>query len=316
MIAFSEIMCNKTGSKLRGLTHTTLQVNVGNRCNQLCYHCHVKATPESENVMSWKTMESILKVAGEVKPELFDITGGAPELNPFLPRFLKSLSNQEHDVQVRTNLTVLQDSGMDEMMDLYKELQIRLVASLPCYLEEDVDHQRGEGVFKDSIEILWKLNELGYGLESELELDLVFNPEGPFLPPEQSQLEATYKEVLLNEYNIHFNNLLTITNMPIGRFQEWLEAQGNATEYQELLVSAFNASTLDRLMCRHQICVGWDGLLYDCDFNLALGLPVVTTPNRVTHFDAISHRNREIVTGPHCFGCTAGSGSSCSGALE
>jgi radical SAM/Cys-rich protein len=263
--------------------------------------------------MDWETMEEVLRIATIVNPTLIDITGGAPELNPSLPQFLRAMA--DYKVQVRTNLTVLLDPDLNELMDLYRDLRIRLVGSLPCYIEADVDNVRGKGVFKNSLQALQKLNELGYGVDHELELELVFNPEGAFLPPEQSELEHTYKDVLGKEWGIQFDRLLTITNMPIGRFKQLLEKEGNDLEYQQLLERTFNPSTLEILMCRHQICVGWDGLIYDCDFNFALKLPVKTTPKHVKHFDATSHRTREIVTGQHCFGCTAGLGSSCGGAL-
>jgi radical SAM/Cys-rich protein len=261
-------------------------------------------------------MEVILKVAKYVRPELVDITGGAPELNPSLPHFLKALVDRNYKVQVRTNLTVLLDPILRGQMELYRDLQIRLVGSLPCYKEADVDNVRGDGVFKKSLKILTKLNELGYGINPELELDLVFNPEAAFLSPDQSDLEATYKEILSSEWGVHFNRLLTITNMPVGRFKQWLDEEQQTAHYQQLLEEAFNPDTLDKLMCRHQVCVGWDGLIYDCDFNFAIKLPVATTPKHIHQFDPASHKTREIMTGPHCFGCTAGKGSSCAGALE
>ena len=299
-----------------GLTHRTLQVNVGNRCNHLCTHCHVQATPNSTDIMKWGTMEGVLEVAEKINPELIDITGGAPELNPLLPRFLAALADRNYKVQVRTNLTVLLDTELRGQMEQYRDLQIRLVGSLPCYIEADVDQVRGDGVFKKSLQVLQSLNALGYGVNPELELDLVFNPEDASLPPNQSQLEDTYKEILSSEFGIHFNRLLTITNMPIGRFKQLLEAEMQFTQYQQLLEEAFNPDTLEKLMCRHQVCIGWDGLIYDCDFNFAINLPVTTTLQHIHQFDSVSHRTREIVTGLHCFGCTAGSGSSCAGALE
>jgi radical SAM/Cys-rich protein len=266
--------------------------------------------------MGWELMEEVLRVAEVLNPELIDITGGAPELNPSLPRFLKALADRNYKVQVRTNLTVLLDPELKKQMGVYKDLQIRLVGSLPCYIEADVDVVRGDGVFKKSIQILKELNELGYGVNPELELDLVFNPEDASLPPNQSDLEATYKKRLSSEWDVHFNRLLTITNMPIGRFKKLLVEQGQAQNYQQFLENAFNPDTLDKLMCRHQVCIGWDGKIYDCDFNFALKLPVANTPESVHKFDSTSHSTREIVTGPHCYGCTAGFGSSCAGALE
>ncbi len=316
MQTFNERMLGETGSKLTGLTHKTLQVNVGNRCNHFCTHCHVQSSPKSTDIMNWRLMQHVLMVTKEIQPELVDITGGAPEMNPSLLRFLKALVDGNNNVQIRTNLTVLLDPRLKGYMEMYRDLQIRLVGSLPCYLEDDVDRVRGKGVFRRSIKILKALNALGYGVNPELELDLVFNPEGAFLPPNQSTLEDTYKEVLSTEFGIHFNRLLTITNMPVGRFKQMLEVEQQAAQYQQLLEDSFNPNTLDRLMCRHQVCIGWDGLLYDCDFNFALKLPVVNTPYHVDQFDRVSHKTREIVTGNHCFGCTAGEGSSCEGALE
>jgi radical SAM/Cys-rich protein len=316
MNKFAQHILNETGSKLTGLTQKTLQVNVGNRCNHLCTHCHVEATPASTDIMEWGLMEEVLRIAEVLNPELIDITGGAPELNPSLPRFLKALADRNYKVQVRTNLTVLLDPELKKQMEMYKDLQVRLVGSLPCYIEADVDIVRGDGVFKKSIQVLKELNELGYGVNPELELDLVFNPEDASLPPNQSDLEATYKKRLSSEWDVHFNRLLTITNMPIGRFKKLLVEQGQARDYQQLLENAFNPDTLDKLMCRHQVCIGWDGKIYDCDFNFALKLSVVNTPESVYKFDSTSHSTREIVTGPHCYGCTAGYGSSCAGALE
>ena len=316
MNAFAQHILGETGSKLEGLTHKTLQVNVGNRCNHLCTHCHVQATPTSTDIMKWESMEDVIKIAENVNPELIDITGGAPELNPSLPRFLKALVDRTYKVQVRTNLTVLLDPELRGLMEMYRDLQIRLVGSLPCYIEADVDQVRGDGVFKKSIHVLRILNALGYGVNPELELDLVFNPEGAFLPPNQSELEGIYKEIMSSEWGIHFNRLLTITNMPIGRFKQLLEADQQVAHYQQLLENTFNSDTLEKLMCRHQICIGWDGLIYDCDFNFALKLPVITTPQHIHQFESASHQTREIVTGSHCFGCTAGYGSSCAGALD
>ena len=316
MNKFAQRILSETGSKLTGLTYKTLQVNVGNRCNHLCTHCHVQSTPKSTDMMKWEVMEEILRIAERVRPELVDITGGAPELNTSLPRFLKELVDRNLKVQVRTNLTVLLDPKLREYMEMYRNFKIRLVGSLPCYLEADVDNVRGTGVFKKSLQILNELNELGYGVNSDLELDLIFNPEGAFLPPDQSELEITYKERLSSEWGVYFNNLFTITNMPIGRFKQFLDEEQQAAQYQQLLEMAFNPDTLDKLMCRHQVCIGWDGLIYDCDFNFALKLPVANTPTHIHEFDSASHKNREIMTGPHCFGCTAGKGSSCAGALE
>jgi radical SAM/Cys-rich protein len=316
MVSFNQRILNEVGLKLVGVSHKNLQVNVGNRCNHLCTHCHVQSNPNSEDLMTWELMEKVIEIAEYHQPELIDITGGAPGLNPNLPRFLEALNDRNHNVQVRTNLTVLLDPGLRGQMEMYRDFQIRLVGSLPCYLEIDVDNVRGTGTFKKSIQILKKLNVLGYGVNPDLELDLIFNPEEASLPPAQSELEKTYKAILSEEYDVYFNRLLTITNMPIGRFKQLLEVENQATQYQQLLENSFNASTFDKLMCRHQVCIGWDGMIYDCDFNFALKIPVTSTPKHVDQFDPKSHKTREIVTGPHCYGCTAGFGSSCGGALE
>ena len=206
---------------------------------------------------------------------------------------------------------------MKGMIEFYRDLRVKLVASLPCYLKKEVDSQRGEGVFERSIEVLKLLNKIGYGRDQNLVLDLVFNPEAAFLPPQQATLETDYKEELRKNFGIFFNKLITITNMPVGRFLQYLNKRHQYDEYDRLLRDSFNPRTVDKLMCRSQINVGWDGIIYDCDFNLALGLPVgFGIPRHIRDFDPAVHSKRKIVTGNHCFGCTAGNGSSCSGALE
>jgi len=217
---------------------------------------------------------------------------------------------------VRTNLTVLLEPAMETMMSFYADAGVKLAASLPCYLEREVDAQRGDGVFEKSIEALKRLNAIGYGSNPHLKLDLVFNPEGPFLPPEQSSLEDDYRKELCGNYGIAFGSVLTITNMPIGRFLRLLRRANQCRKYERLLRESFNPQTIEGLMCRHQIEVGWDGRVYDCDFNLALGIPIdYSAPSHIRDFDASRHSRRRIVTGDHCFGCTAGHGSSCGGVL-
>jgi len=299
----------------------TLQVNVGLRCNQHCSHCHVDASPKRRELMSWRTMELVLGLARRARPRLVDITGGAPELNPRLGRFVTALRTDCHNVQVRTNLTVLLEPKLTGMMQFYKDAGVKLVASLPCYLEPEVDNVRGEGVFERSLEALRRLNAIGYGRDPRLVLDLVFNPEADFLPAPQAGLEKEYREVLGKKYGITFNGLLTITNMPVGRFGEMLRRDGRDESYGRLLRDNFNPQTLDKLMCLHQIDVGWDGTVYDCDFNLARGLPARLDDSskkgaHVSRFDPERHTRRSIITTVHCFGCTAGAGSSCGGALE
>lgn len=293
-----------------------LQVNLGLRCNQQCIHCHLEASPSRTEMMEWPIMESVLEVARSVHCQLIDLTGGAPELNPHFRRFVKALRKEGHQVQVRTNLTVLQEPDMEDLPEFFKEYQVQLVASLPCYLEENVCAQRGKGVYKRSIHVIKKLNTLGYGSIPDLHLNLVYNPGGPFLPPPQSLLEEDYRRELGSRFGINFTHLLTITNMPLGRFRMELVRQKKEWDYLQLLRDYFNPQTLDGLMCRHQLSVGWGGTLYDCDFNLALGLPVNHgAPDHIKSFRLIDLGVRRIVTGEHCFGCTAGSGSSCRGAL-
>jgi radical SAM/Cys-rich protein len=304
------------GSHLSGLEIKVIQVNVGLRCNQSCKHCHLQCGPAREEMMDWETMTEVIRIAEDIQPELVDITGGSPELNPHFRRFVTELRNNGHTVQARTNLTALMEPGMEDLPEFLKKHEIHLVASMPCYLEENVNAQRGNGVYEKSVKILRKLNALGYGKESELPLFLVYNPGGPFLPPDQSQLESDYKRELFQRFGIEFTHLYTLANMPIGRFWEDLKRQKKDNEYMELLLEGFNCQTVEDLMCRYQICVAWDGTLFDCDFNIALNLPVDKgLPRNIRDFDLREIENRKIVTGQHCFGCTAGLGSSCGGAL-
>lgn len=301
---------------LQGRSIDILQVNVGLRCNLRCTHCHLSASPDRPESMDRFTMDRIVETANEIEPRMVDITGGSPELHPHLRSFIRGLRENGHAVQVRTNLTVLQEAGMESLPEFFREHRVRLVASLPCYLEQNVDVQRGRGAYAGSIEVLRGLNRLGYGTQEGPGLDLVYNPIGPTLPPVQAPLESDYKRLLKERFGIIFTRLLTITNMPIGRFRERLEREDNLREYLTLLEGAFNPDTLQGLMCRLQVSVGWDGTLYDCDFNLALGLPVNHgAPDHIRSFDTDRLVNRRIVTGEHCFGCTAGCGSSCGGSL-
>lgn len=297
----------------------TLQVNVGLRCNQRCTHCHVDASPGRNERMSWRTMLLVLDLARRARPKLVDITGGAPELNPNLKRFIAALRADGHNVQVRTNLTVLLEPAMRGMMQFYRDHGVKLVASFPCYMRPEVDIVRGTGVFEKSLDALRRLNSIGYGKDPALVLDLVFNPEKDFLPAPQSELEEEYRREL-DRLKITFNSLLTITNMPVGRFRQQLRRQKREESYMRLLTENFNPRTLDRLMCLGQIDVGWDGTIYDCDFNLGLNIPsrlpaVSRQRPHVGDFDPARHSTRAITTGDHCFGCTAGAGSSCGGAL-
>jgi radical SAM/Cys-rich protein len=313
---------NEFESRIYDITHeglqcldlSTIQINLGLLCNQTCAHCHVDASPKRTEQMSWQTMQAILSMTATVLPSFIDITGGAPEMHPHLEKFLRSLVKQHHRVQLRTNLTILLDPVYKHIPNLYKELGIELVASFPCYLEEEVRLQRGDGVFEKSIEALQLLNKFGYGTTLKLPLTLVFNPLEPVLPPEQKTLENDYRTYLMEHYNIRFTRLITLTNMPLGRFLHVLKEK--KPEYMRLLKESFNQETLPSLMCRHQINIGWDGTLYDCDFNLAAKLPVTQkAPRHITQFDYSLLSKRKISTADHCFGCTAGHGSSCGGAL-
>lgn len=304
------------GDGLRSFHLEILQVNLGLRCNQKCHHCHLEASPGRMEMMDWSTMERVLKAAKEIPCHVVDLTGGSPELNPHFRPFVTSLRQAGHSVQVRTNLTVLQEPGMKDMAEFFRDNQIQLAASMPCYLEENVCAQRGKGVYENSIAAIRRLNNLGYGSDPGLPLNLVYNPGGPFLPPPQAALEADYRHELKERFGIAFTRLLTITNMPLGRFRAQLAREDQEESYMHLLRTSFNPQTVPGLMCRHQISVGWDGALYDCDFNMALGLPVNHgAPDHIRSFRLTDLMMRRIVTGDHCFACTAGAGSSCGGAL-
>lgn len=301
---------------LRSLKVEALQVNLGLRCNQQCTHCHLEASPSRTEMMEWSIMELVVEAARRANCQLVDLTGGAPELNPYFRRFVRVLRQGGHQVQVRTNLTVLLEPGMEDLPRFFREQQVQLVASMPCYLEENVRAQRGMGVYEKSIAVIKQLNALGYGFKSILPLNLVYNPGGPFLPPSQATLEKDYRGELGARFGITFTRLLTITNMPLGRFRTGLDRHNQQRGYLQLLRESFNPQTVEGLMCRHQLSVGWDGTLYDCDFNLSLGLPVNHgAPDHIQSFNIEDLGRRRIVTGDHCFGCTAGSGSSCRGAL-
>jgi radical SAM/Cys-rich protein len=294
-----------------------LQVNVGLKCNLSCIHCHLEAGPTRMEVMDADILDKTAAVALAVRPALVDVTGGSPEFNPGLPTFLRRLREAGLAVQVRSNLAILMEAGFEHFFDLYAGLAINLVASLPCYLEENVDPMRGRGVYQKAIAAMRRLNSLGYAGPSGPRLDLVFNhPLGPYLPPCQKALENDYRRELA-KHGVNFSSLLTITNMPLGRYLNELESKGQAGGYWELLREKFNPATLPGLMCRKQVNIGWDGALYDCDFNQALGLRINHgAPDHIDAFDQDALAKRVIVTGPHCLGCTAGAGSSCGGALE
>lgn len=304
-----------TNAPLGGLTVDTFQVNIGLRCNLACHHCHVESSPARREEMSEETMDLVLAAARRAGARTLDVTGGAPELHPHFRAFVTAAVAQGLHVIVRSNLTVLLLPDHEDLPELFAQLGVHVVASLPCYLEENVEKQRGRHVYNESITALQRLNALGYGTDERLELDLIYNPGGASLPPAQDALEEAYRRELEQRFGIRFHRLYAIANMPIGRFRRDLEKAGRFVTYDALLRASFNAATLESLMCRHQAHVGWDGTLYDCDFNFALGLPARAPMGHIRDFEPTAFLERGIGTGPHCFGCTAGSGSSCKGSL-
>jgi radical SAM/Cys-rich protein len=295
----------------------TLQVNLGYRCNQACLHCHVNASPDRKEMMAKETIDQILAVLSARSIGTLDVTGGAPELNP--TSGLSAARACGVRVIDRCNLTVVNEPGLEDLAEFLARERVEITASLPCYLRENVDRQRGDDVFESSILALRKLNALGYGApQSGLVLNLVYNPLGPTLPPAQESLEATYKLELANRYGIVFHRLYTLANMPIARFGSTLVSQGKFASYMTLLRSAHNAANLDGVMCRSLVSVDYRGYLYDCDFNQMLGIPLVA-PDRprphLTDLLTTELNGTSVATADHCYGCTAGQGSSCGGAL-
>jgi len=295
---------------------TTLQVNVGKRCNQACHHCHVDAGPKRTEMMTRETVDRVLRLL-EASPsvKIVDVTGGAPELNPNFALLVEAARRLGRKVIDRCNLTVLLEPGMEWLPDFFVRNRIELTCSLPCYTATNVDKQRGKGVFDKSIEALRVLNARGYGHGTGLALNLVYNPVGPFLPPSQARLEGDYKRELGAAFGIEFDHLFTITNMPIKRFAADLARSGKEREYMSLLVNHFNPATVRGLMCRSLVSVGWEGTLYDCDFNQMLEMPMPLGA-RPTIYDVDTLEGLDghaIATASHCFGCTAGAGSSCGG---
>ncbi|MEO6097923.1 MAG: arsenosugar biosynthesis radical SAM (seleno)protein ArsS [Fibrobacteria bacterium] len=296
------------------LSMRVFQVNVGKQCNQACRHCHVDASPARTETMSKETVDACLKALRENDGfEILDITGGAPEMNPHF-RYLveEALALGKHVID-RCNLTILEEPGFEYLYDFLTEYKVEITASLPHFSEASTDKQRGPGVFSASIKALQKLNTLGYG--TEIPLNLVYNPNGFYLSSSQAQLEFEFKGRLREQYGIEFNSLYCINNMPISRFLESLVRRGKLQEYMDLLAGAYNPSTLEGLMCRHQISVGYDGGVYDCDFNQMLDLKSEQV-SHISEFNTSAFLSRSIRFGNHCFGCTAGSGSSCGGEIS
>jgi radical SAM/Cys-rich protein len=300
---------------------TTLQINVGKLCNQACHHCHVEAGPKRTEIMPSEVAKRVLELlAGSPSVTSVDITGGAPELNSNFRWIVRESRRLGQHIIDRCNLTVLFEPGQECLAEFLAQHEVEIVASLPCYTAENVDQQRGHGVFEKSIRALQLLNGLGYGLPgSNLRLNLVYNPLGASLPPAQEKLEADYKKHLHESFGIQFHNLFTLTNMPIKRFAAYLTQSGKYESYMGLLVNHFNSATVSQLMCRSLVSVGWDGKLYDCDFNQMLDIEMGESGKSLTiwNLDSLSGlAGSRIATGSHCFGCTAGAGSSCGGSLQ
>ena len=302
---------------LRATGITVLQINVGKLCNQTCRHCHVDAGPDRTESMSRETAEQCIQALARTDIPTVDITGGAPELNPNFRWLVEQARGLGRHVMDRCNLTVLLLPAQADLAEFLASRRVEIIASLPSYNAGQTDAQRGNGIFEKSIEALRLLNRLGYGQhESGLVLNLVYNPVGAFLPPKQAAIEAQFRKELRSRYGVEFSRLYTITNMPISRFLEFLVESGNYEEYMERLANAFNPAAAAGVMCRYTLSVGWDGRLYDCDFNPMLDLPVDHgAPSHIRDFDATRLHQRHIVTRNHCYGCTAGSGSSCGGTV-
>jgi len=292
------------------------QINVGKMCNQVCKHCHVDAGPDRKEIMTKATMQLCLNILSKTNISTVDLTGGAPEMNPNFRWFVEELSATGKHIIDRCNLTIINaNKKYNNLPDFFKQHQVEVVSSLPYYSASRTDSQRGDGVFESSIKALQQLNAVGYGMEgSGLLLNLVYNPSGAFLPAEQATLEQQFKQQLKRKYDIEFNQLYAITNLPVSRFLDYLIESGNYEGYMEKLVNAFNPSAAAGVMCRNTISVSWDGYLYDCDFNQMLDLKVNHgSPQHLADFDLELLNNRSIVLNQHCYGCTAGAGSSCGG---
>ena len=292
----------------------TIQVNLGYKCNQSCLHCHVNAGPKRKEMMNKKTIDNVIDFAIDNNIETVDLTGGAPEINKYFRYLIKEL--RQHDIRIidRCNLTILNEDGMKDLPSFFVKHKIEIIASLPCYIKKNVDRQRGKGVFDESINILRLLNNLGYGVKKDLILNLVYNPQGPVLPPSQIKLEKEYKKYLRESFDIEFNNLFTITNMPINRFGSTLVSQGKFNSYMKLLKSSFSEKAKENVMCKELISIDYNGNVFDCDFNQMLKMNLSGKETHITKITKKYLYNREISTGDHCYGCTAGSGSSCGGA--
>lgn len=301
---------------LRSQNVSVLQINLGKLCNQACKHCHVDAGPGRPETMSGETVELCLKAVLDSAVPTVDITGGAPEMHPEYRRLVAGCASAGTRVMTRTNLTILTEKGYEDLPGFWAENGVEVVTSLPYYTKETVERLRGAGVFEASIAALKRLNSAGYGVDGGSILNLVYNPCGAYLPPAQNSVEADFRRELEKKHGISFTNLFTLTNMPLGRFLSFLTASGNLKRYMERLEASYNPAAARNVMCRETVSVGWDGSLYDCDFNQALGLKCgFGSAAHIGEFDAGKLAERRIVTAPHCFGCTAGAGSSCTGTV-
>ncbi|HEX5605029.1 MAG TPA: arsenosugar biosynthesis radical SAM (seleno)protein ArsS [Candidatus Binatia bacterium] len=318
MQPFSEKI-RQLGAPLTRRGVDALQVNLGRYCNLACIHCHVESGPTRTEIMSRETVDAVLAFLARSSIPTLDLTGGAPELHPDFDYLIESARAMDRHVMDRCNLTVVFEPGKDYLPEFFKRHQVELICSLPCYSEENVDRQRGKGTFDLSIRALQRLNEIGYGQPgSNLLLNLVYNPVGPHLPPPQEQLEEEYKQKLGAEFGIVFNHLFCLTNMPITRYAKHLRLRNEYDRYQDLLEENFNGATLDHMMCRNLISIGWHGSVYDCDFNQMLDLALTNDAGERLNIASLAPEVIErgaIRIGDHCYACTAGPGSSCGGAL-
>ncbi len=312
-----ELLLNTNFPAIKRAQLETLQVNLGYLCNQQCLHCHVDASPRRKEIMSQETISDVLVFLQKKNIKTLDLTGGAPEMNPEFCSLVTQARDMGVHVIDRCNLTILLEKGYEKMAAFLADNKVEVVASLPCYLEQNVDAQRGKGVFEQSIKGMELLNEQGYGVDEKLQLNLVYNPQGIDLPPAQDQLELDYKKQLKQRYGILFNKLYTITNMPIKRFGSTLLSRGLFEEYMQLLKDSYNKDSLSSVMCRTALSVDWQGYVYDCDFNQMLELPAGISSDKKHLNDLLQSEltGEDIAIMDHCYGCTAGQGSSCGGAL-
>jgi radical SAM/Cys-rich protein len=314
---FRETLRRRRMSIRRGKIKT-LQINIGRKCDLACNHCHVEAGPKRTEEMEAETIDRIIEIASQKnRVDSIDITGGAPEMNRHFRRLVSAIRALGIRVIDRCNLTILRRPGQHDTAEFLADNKVEIIASLPCYTQANVEQQRGRGVFGMSIKALHTLNALGYGMPgNDLKLNLVYNPVGAHLPPRQSELEKQYKVRLREDLGIEFNALYTITNMPIKRYAHYLRRENLLEEYMQLLIDSFNPATVKEVMCTELVSVSWDGMIYDCDFNQMVGLPVGYRPTSLWDIESLDELPQSVAVDNHCYGCTAGTGSSCGGALQ